>query len=183
MRFSSFGRFRRLKRVRYAAPAVVLVAVAAGAVVPSISGAASPPNLPALSVQQLLVDMAQAKAPALSGTVTWSPNLGLSGLSALESELGASSPSSTSGFDPLNLLSSSYNIKVWLGGPKEEHLALITGPSSEVDVVRNANQVWLWDSATQQVTHLIGPAASSSSAGSSSSAAGAGAVPTPQQAA
>lgn len=181
MAFSGLGRYRRLKRVRYAVPAVVLVGVAAGAVLPSVSGAASPPNLPAQSVQQLLVDIEQAKAPALSGTVTWSPNLGLSGLSTLESELGASSPGSTSGFDPLTLLSSSYDIKVWLGGAKEERLALITGQSSEVDVVRNNNQVWLWDSATQQVTHLVGPAAGSSS--STSPSPSAGALPTPQQAA
>ncbi|MHB1497907.1 MAG: hypothetical protein ACYCXN_08360, partial [Acidimicrobiales bacterium] len=130
MQFGRIGSWRGVtasKRARYGAPAVVLVAVAAGAAVPSISGAAaSPPTLPARSVEQLVADVAQAKAPALSGTLTWSPNLGLSALSTLQSELGGSSASTGSGFDPLTLLSGSSKVNVWLGGPKEERLALIT---------------------------------------------------------
>ena len=162
-------------------PAVVLVAVGVGAGVPAMSGASSPPSLPTLSVQQLVADMAQAKAPELSGTLSWAPNLGLSGLSTLEKELGGTSIDSTSsggGFNPLTLLTGSYDVKVWLGGPKEEHLALITGPDSEVDLVRNANQAWLWDSTTQRVDHFIGPATSPSA---SSPSSGSGAVVTPQQ--
>jgi hypothetical protein len=147
--------------------------------VPSITGAAaSPPTLPALSVEQLVADVAQAKAPALSGTLTWLPNLGLSALSTLQSELGGSSASTGSGFDPLTLLSGSSKVNVWLGGPKEERLALITGPSSEIDLVRNANQAWLWDSTNQRVEHFVGPASGSSLPGTGPVA---GFVPTPQQ--
>ena len=167
-------------QVRYVAPAVVLVAVGVGAGVPAMSGASSPPSLPTLSVQQLVADVAQARAPQLSGTLTWAPDLGLSGLSTLEKELGGTSIGSSSGggFNPLTLLTGPYEVKVWLGGPKEEHLALITGPDSEVDLVRNANQAWLWDSTTQRVEHFIGPATSPSA---SSPSSGSGAVVTPQQ--
>ena len=181
MQFGQFGSWRRVttsKRARYGAPAVVLVAVAAGAAVPSISGAASPSTLPTLSVEQLVADVAQAKTPALSGTLTWSPNLGLSALSTLQSELGGSSASAGSGFNPLTLLSGSSKVNVWLGGPKKERLALITGPSSEVDLVRNANQAWLWDSTNQRVEHFVEPARGSSSRGTGSVS---GPVPTPQQ--
>ena len=179
MRFP--GRRRVSGQVRYVVPAVVLVAAGVGAGVPAMSGASSPPSLPSLSVQQLVADMAQAKAPELSGTLSWAPNFGLSGLSTLEQELGGTSIDSTSsggGFNPLTLLTGAYDVKVWLGGPKEERLALITSPDSEVDLVRNADQAWLWDSTTQRVDHFIGPATSPSV---SSPSSGSGAVVTPQQ--
>ena len=76
--------YLRWKRARYVVPAAVLAAVGIGAVVPTLSGASAPPNLPAQSAQQLVADMATAKAPQLSGTLTWTANLGLSDLSSLE---------------------------------------------------------------------------------------------------
>ena len=176
-------------RARYALPAAALAGVAAVALVPALSGAASPPGLPAQSVQQLLAQAVQAKVPQLSGTLTWSSNLGLSDLSSLENELGVSPGSSASsasggtsaGFDPLSLLSGSYQIKVWLDGTTAEHLALINGQESEIDVVRNANQAWLWDSTNESVLHLVGPAGGSSASPGSSGAVAPSAVPTPQQ--
>jgi hypothetical protein len=154
------------------------------ALVPALSGAAAPPNLPNQSVQQLLAEALQANAPQLAGTLTWTSNLGLSDLSSLENELGVSSGPSgpvgpAGGFDPLTLLSGSYQVNVWLDGKTAEHLALINGQESEIDVVRNGNQAWLWDSTNQSVLHLV------RQAGSSGVPAGPppGAVPTPQQAA
>lgn len=141
--------------------------IAIGAAVPNLSGAAAPPGLPALGAQQLLAEVFSSKPPELSGALTWQANLGLSGLSTLEQDLGpgsssseASGPSggsSDGGFDPLALLSGSYDIDVWLGGATAEHLALIEGTASEVDLVRNGNQAWLWDSSDSSVVHLVGP--------------------------
>jgi outer membrane lipoprotein-sorting protein len=154
------------KRARYAAPAAVLVAIGGIALVPTLSGAAAPPTLPTLTPQQLVTDAIGAKVPGLSGTLTWRANLGLSDLSTVEAELGQSSAASassgggqsasgTSGFNLLSLLSGTYQINVWLG-PQAEHLALSESPDQEVDLIRNANQVWLWDSSTDTVTHLVG---------------------------
>ena len=156
--------YLRWKRTRYVVPAAVLVAVGIGAAVPTLSGASAPPNLPAQSPQQLVADMATAKTPQLTGTLTWTANLGLSDLSSLEQGSGQGGGS---GFDPLTLLSGNYQLKVWLG-TKAEHLALIEPTDQEVDVVRNGKQVWLWDSSTQTVVHLIGatPAAAGSGSGS-----------------
>jgi hypothetical protein len=113
--------------------------------------------LPSVTTQQLLAEVLQAKSPALSGTLTWTANLGLSDLSTLETELGqgGNGGSDQSAFDPLSLLSGSYQIEVWLGGPTAEHLAMSESSDEEVDLIRNGNQVWLWDSTGEAVTHLV----------------------------
>src|SRR5579875_47766 len=165
------------RRARYGVPAAVVLGVAAVATVPALSGAQAPPSLPSVTAQQLVADVAAAKPPALSGTLSWTANLGLSQLSSLENELGGGQASSAGGFDPLSLLSGNFTLKVWLDGAKAERLALITGQDSEVDLVRSGDQAWLWDSTNQSVLHLLGPASSS---GASLPPAGA-ALPTPQQ--
>lgn len=164
---------RGWRKARYAAPAAVVLGVAAAAGVPALSGASAPPSLPAISAQQLVAEVAAAKAPALSGSLTWSADLGLSGLQSLESELGGGQASS-GGFNPVSLLAGSYTLNVWLDGAAAEHVALITGQDSEVDLVRNGNQAWLWDSTNQSVLHLLAPAGGGTEPAQ-------GPLPTPQQ--
>ncbi len=150
------------RRARYGVPAVAVLAVGAAALVPTLSGASAPPTLPSPSPAQLLADIAQAQVPQLSGSLTWTANLGLSDLSTLESAAGQSGGGSgagggpgASGFDPLTLLSGSFEIDVWLDGAKAEHLALDLPSAEEVDLVRNGAQAWLWDSSTNTATHLV----------------------------
>jgi hypothetical protein len=137
------------------------MALGAAALVPALSGASSPPDLPGQSVPQLLADVYKAQPPQLSGSLTWTANLGLSDLSTLENGAGQSAGGSNSGsgFDPLTLLSGSHEIDVWLDGAKAEHLALLLPPAEEVDVVRNGDDAWLWDSSTSTATPLGGPGA------------------------
>jgi hypothetical protein len=139
-------------------PVAVLAAVGVVALVPTLSGASSPAGLPAQSAQQLVADIAGAKAPQLSGALQWTVNLGFSGLSSLEQETGRGGSDGGGGggsFNPLSLLSDNYQVNVWLDGTTAEHLALVDGPAQEVDLVRNGDQGWLWDSSTQKVTHFI----------------------------
>jgi hypothetical protein len=105
-----------------------------------------------------VADVIAAKPPQLSGTLQWTVNLGFSGLSGLEQETGQGQQGSGGGagsFDPLTLLSDNYQVNVWLDGTTAEHLAIVDGPAQEVDLVRNRNQAWLWDSSTQTVTHFL----------------------------
>jgi outer membrane lipoprotein-sorting protein len=114
--------------------------------------------LPPQSAQRLVADIAAAKPPQLSGALQWTVNLGFSGLSALEQEAGQGASGGGGGggsFDPLTLLSDDYQVNVWLDGATAEHLALVDGPADEVDLVRNGDQAWLWDSSTQTVTRFI----------------------------
>ncbi|HTV10809.1 MAG TPA: hypothetical protein VME20_03020 [Acidimicrobiales bacterium] len=152
--------YKRWRRARYAVPATVVVAIGGVALVPTLSGAAVP-TLASLSAQQLVADMDQARVPELSGTLSWSTNLGLSDLSTVESELGegpntgSNGDSATSGLDPVSLLTSNYQLDIWLGGPGAVHLALSQSAGQESDLVRSGNQVWIWDSTGSKVTHFI----------------------------
>jgi outer membrane lipoprotein-sorting protein len=143
----------RSRRARYLAPVAVLGAIAIGAWAPTLS--ASPnPGLAAISPQQLLVDVQSAQPPQLSGTLNWTANLGIADLSSL---VQAGGQSGGNGFNPLSLLSGSYNINLWLDGAKAEHIALAQEqPASEVDLVRNGDRAWLWDSSTQTVNEFVG---------------------------
>ena len=155
-------KYLRFKCAPYLVPALVVAAVGAGAMVPALSSA-SPPPLPAQAPEQLLVDMAHAQPPELSGSVELTVNLGLSDLSSLEGELGQGGGGS-SGFNPVSLLSGSNQINVWLG-QHAEHLAMSESTAEEVDLVRNGDQAWLWDSSTGTVDHLVAPAGPTGSSG------------------
>ena len=132
-------------------PAAVLAAVGLGAVVPTLSGASAPPNLPAQTAQQLVADHGDGQdAPAercpdldvQPGPVRFViPRRG----SPARVLATVSTPSPSC---PVTTTST-----LWLG-TKAEHVALIEPSDQEVDVVRNGNQVWLWDSSTQTVVHL-----------------------------
>jgi outer membrane lipoprotein-sorting protein len=192
------------RRVRYAVPVVVMAVIGSMALVPALSGAAAPPTLPAQSAQQILVDMSQARVPQLSGSLTWTANLGLSDLSSLEAQLGgqggsasaantgtgttagvpsagaAAGSTATVGLDPLSFLSGSDQIGVWLDGANAEHLALIEPQAEEVDFVRSGDDVWLWNSAADTATHLVGAGAATTTTTTATTAPAAAAL-TPQQ--
>jgi hypothetical protein len=146
--------------------------------------------LPALSAQQILADVVAAKPPQLTGSLEWTANLGFSGLSALEQEAGQGGSGGSGGggggagdgsFDPLNLLSGNYQLNVWLDGEVAEHVALIDGPAEEVDLVRNGNQGWLWDSSTETAEHLIWDQGTSAGSGQAGAGWSGGIPPTPAQ--
>ncbi len=187
------------RRARYAVPAVVVVVIGGIAGVPALSAASAPSGLPALSAQQLLADAAQAKVPELSGGLTWTANLGLPDLSGLENELGqngggggsvggsaagantgSGASSVAAGFDPLSLLSGSYQFDVWLDGEQAAHVAFSPSAGEELDVFANAGGAWFWDSTSQTAVHLVRrPAAGG---GAEANGAGGPAVAlTPQQ--
>jgi outer membrane lipoprotein-sorting protein len=132
--------------------------------VPTLSAAAAPPSLPAISAHDLLVKVQQAHVPGLSGVVQWSANLGLPDLGALGLSTGGS------GFDPTSLLSGTHQIEVWDNGTDQQRLAL-PRTLGEFDIVHNGSQVWSYDSDTDQVTRWVAPA-QSGHAGSSRSASG-----------
>lgn len=120
--------------------------VAGGPVAGALTGPASA-DLPARSAQQLLVDLQQADATGLTGTVAESADLGLPEL--------PSGASDSSGL--LSLLTGSHTLRIWHGGPQQARVAL---PSQygETDLVRNGRDVWLWTSADHTAQHWTLPA-------------------------
>jgi hypothetical protein len=148
---------RYQRAYRYAVPAAIAAAIGAAVGLPELSGAASAPSLPPKTPAELLAEVGGAKAPALSGTLTWTANLGLLGLSTLEGELsgGTTSGDASAGFSPLRLLAGTYEMDVWMDGAMAQRFSFSDSPTEEYDFVHDLGQAWLWDSTNQTVTHLV----------------------------
>ncbi|MEV4091828.1 LolA family protein [Streptosporangium saharense] len=133
--------------VPVAAIAVVAAAVGAGPVIAAVQGE---PALPTRTAQQLLADAARAGQSGgvkpMSGTVIQTASLGLPGLPDVAG-VGGSSPAA--------LLAGSHELKVWYGGADRLRLAL-PGRMSETDLIVNGDQVWLWQSETNEATRIKG---------------------------
>jgi hypothetical protein len=160
--------------LRYGLPLGVAAAIAACAGLPSWLQGPGPVRLPPASAQSLVQDVIAARGGDLTGTLTWSANVGLQDLSTLEQALGGGAATTTlpagpgpighgggsgagkgGGFDFVSLLSGSYQVQAWLDGNRGERLALFTAPAQEVDLFRWGDQAWLWDSASTSADHLV----------------------------
>lgn len=126
--------------VRALAPISVVAIVATGAALaPQFASAA--PSLPPISAQNLLVKVAESNVTAFSGTVSLSTDLGLPAL-----------PDLSRGANPLSMLSGTHVLQVAANGPGKERIALLD-TMSEYDLVRNGDQIWIYDSQQNSVEH------------------------------
>jgi outer membrane lipoprotein-sorting protein len=132
----------RLRALRWLAPALVAAAIAV--VASGVLNAGANPPLPARTAAQLLVDMQNARVDGLSGTIHQNAKLGLPELPAVGQQAAGSSLTS--------LLTGSHTLRIWASGPDRQRLALLSS-LGESDVVRNGQNVWLWDSSTKSATH------------------------------
>ncbi|WP_063819037.1 LolA family protein [Herbidospora cretacea] len=142
----------RARAVRWGVPAAAILAVAgaigAGPVIAAVQG---DPQLPELTADQLLTEVATrwggaGAAPPMSGTIVETASLGIPGLPAV--------PGGTS---PLALLSGSHELKVWYGSADQFRLA-IPGTMSEQNLIHNKGETWWWDSAANTATKIKLPA-------------------------
>jgi outer membrane lipoprotein-sorting protein len=132
-----------------AAALAVTGAVMAGSL---ISVAQAAPSLPSRTPAQLLAEVAQDHAPALSGTVVETASLGLPSL-----------PHTGNPTSIASLLTGSHTIKVWYAS--HEHYRLAVPESlSETDVIRDGSTVWLWQSTKNAVTEFSLPASAANTA-------------------
>lgn len=128
--------------LRWALPAAVLVGVVAAGgagkvLIGNTSGA-----LPERSPQQLLMDVAQAKVDTLSGTIVQKSALGLPAL-----------PNVGEGSDNLSsLVSGNHTLRVWYDTPNHVRASLL-GTNGESDVIRNGQDLWVWNSEQKSATH------------------------------
>ncbi|NEA68137.1 outer membrane lipoprotein carrier protein LolA [Streptomyces sp. SID12488] len=160
---------RRRKAARYAAPAVVIgLTVATIGLVPAFAGSGDP-DLPKISAQELIEKIAASDVQQLSGTVKISTDLGLPDLGGLESGLlsgglGGSSGDSGSAADPsaklLELATGTHTVRVALDGPDKQKLSLLE-KAAEYSVIHNGDEVWAYDSASNEAYHATAPASES----------------------
>ncbi|PJI86701.1 LolA family protein [Luteimicrobium subarcticum] len=168
--------FDRRPALRWAVPVAAAALVGAVAVGTStVASADDHPDLPAVSAQDLLVDLASPTTPSVQGTVEATMRLGLPDLSGVPGLGGGP----VAGGSSASVLAGTHTLRVWSDGPGRSRVAVLGG-QSETDVVRDGTDVWLWDSAARSATHVTLPA---ERAGVPSATGGVGPTLTPDAAA
>ncbi|MET8828719.1 DUF2092 domain-containing protein [Streptomyces sp. NPDC004610] len=152
---------RRKKAARYIVPvAVTGVAAATIGLVPAIADSGSP-DLPEISAEQLIQRIAESDTEQLSGTVKITTDLGLPNLGGLESGLlsgatGSGGDGSGSSADPQSKLTAlaagTHTLRVAVDGPDRQKLSLLEN-AAEYSVIHNGDDVWGYDSASNEVYH------------------------------
>lgn len=137
--------------LRWLAPVVVAGVVAAGVAVPRLADASDAvAELPPRTAAELLAAVADADVDGLSGTVVSTSRLGLPDLPTQGHHSGGGAVSLP------GLLAGSTTARVWKAGEEQVRLA-VDAPFAEYAVVRDGRDVWTFDSATTDVTHLVLP--------------------------
>ena len=131
-------------------PAVIVPALVVGGIiaVPAIANAAGTP--PDKTAQEVLTLIAGAKDLAYSGTVEQSSDLGLPQLPKFGP--GSSSSSSDPNASLVDLLTADHTARVFADGQTKQRVQVLD-TLAERDVVRNGDDVWLYDSKTKTATH------------------------------
>ena len=136
-------------------PAAIIPAVlVAGAVIAPL-GATAAADLPDIAPDDLLELVATSEADAFSGTIEQKSDLGLPDLSGVAGA-GASGTEPSIAF-ALDLLTGSHTARIFVGGPDLARVQVFD-QLAERNIVRNGNEVWLYDSSDRTATHLVLPA-------------------------
>ncbi|WP_406061129.1 DUF2092 domain-containing protein [Streptomyces sp. NBC_01077] len=150
------------KASRFIVPvAVAGVAAATIGLVPALA-ASGDPDLPEITAQQLIEKIAASDTQTLSGTFRISTDLGLP-LDGLTSALGGIGGGAGGGssVDPseklTELISGSHTLRIAADGPERQKLTLLDG-SDEYSLIHNGNDVWAYDSKSNEVFHEKAPA-------------------------
>jgi outer membrane lipoprotein-sorting protein len=152
----------RRKAARYVVPAAVVgVAAVTIGLVPALADSGDP-DLPKISAQQLVEKIAKSDVQQLSGTVKISTDLGLPDFGGLVSGFasGAAQGDGGSSADPqsklLELVSGTHTLRVAADGPDKGKVSLLD-KAAEYSVIHNGDQVWAYDSKSNEVYHATAP--------------------------
>ncbi|TQE30902.1 DUF2092 domain-containing protein [Streptomyces ipomoeae] len=155
---------RRRKAARYVVPVTVVgLAAATIGLVPAFAGSGDP-DLPKISAQELIEKIAASDVQQVSGTVKITTDLGLPDLGGLAGSLGSQAPSGGSGdggsaADPsaklLELATGTHTLRVATDGPDKQKLSLLE-KAAEYSVIHNGDDLWAYDSASNEVYHATG---------------------------
>ncbi|MFC7532864.1 outer membrane lipoprotein carrier protein LolA [Actinoplanes sp. GCM10030250] len=147
--------FRSRPALRWLVPSAAAVAVIGGGAAAGTIVANADPALPDRTAAQLLVDLQSADPKGLSGTVVQSSDLGLPGIAGLLGKAGGNVAGNGGGLT--SLIAGSNTARVWYAGEDKVRFALV-GTDGETDVIRNGQDVWVWQSQDNTGTHAVLPA-------------------------
>ncbi|MFD3474902.1 outer membrane lipoprotein carrier protein LolA [Streptomyces sp. NPDC058695] len=154
----------RRKATRYVVPvAVVGVAAATIGLVPALADSGNP-DLPKLSAQQLIEKIAKSDVQQMSGTVKISTDLGLPSLGGMAGGFTPGTGGSSEGGDGkagssadpqsklMELASGTHTLRVAADGPDRHKLSVLDN-AAEYSVIHNGDEVWAYDSASNEAYH------------------------------
>jgi outer membrane lipoprotein-sorting protein len=150
----------RRKTARYLVPvAVAGVAAATIGLVPALA-ASGDPDLPKISAQELIEKMAASETQQLSGTVKINTDLGLPSFGGLAGSLtGGSGQDEGSSAAPdaklTELATGTHTLRIAADGPDRQKVSILED-SSEYSLIHNGDDVWGYDSASNEVFHAEG---------------------------
>ncbi|MFI1797665.1 outer membrane lipoprotein carrier protein LolA [Streptomyces sp. NPDC020379] len=154
----------RRKAVRYAVPvAVAGLAAATIGLVPALAKSGDP-DLPKISAEDLIAKVAKSDVQQMSGSVKVTTDLGLPSLPGGGSlgslGAGAGHGGKPGGADPraklTELASGSHTLRVAVDGPDKQRVSIVES-AAEYSVIRDGDQVWAYDSASNTVHHTTAP--------------------------
>ncbi|MFJ6212503.1 outer membrane lipoprotein carrier protein LolA [Streptomyces sp. NPDC092296] len=161
----------RRRAVRVLVPvAVAGVAAASIGLVPALASGSDAPALPKVSAEQLVARVLGSDARSLSGTVQVGADLGVpQGL--LDGGASGALPGGGGGGQHgggqgrasgpearlTGLLAGSHTLRVAVDGPGRQRVGLLD-KLSEYEIVHNGDQLWGWDSSSNEAVHLTLPA-------------------------
>lgn len=135
--------------MRWLPAALVPVAFTAAALAGSYQAGAAT-SLPHKSPAEVIAMIGHANVQALSGTLQQTSDLGLP-------SLPTTGPAATQGpASTLELLTGSHTARVYMDGPSKARFQVMD-LLAERDLVRNGNDVWLYNSADNSAAHVTLP--------------------------
>ncbi|MFE3514715.1 outer membrane lipoprotein carrier protein LolA [Streptomyces sp. NPDC059166] len=146
----------RRKAARYIVPfAVAGVAAATIGLVPALADSGDP-ELPDITAQELVEKIAASDQEQLSGTVKVSTDLGIPSFGGLADSLSQGAGQDAPGASPdarlMELASGTHTLRVAVDGPDKQRLSIL-GEGSEYSLVHNGDDVWGYDSESNEVYH------------------------------
>lgn len=152
----------RRKAARYIVPlAVAGVAAATIGFVPALA-ASGDPDLPKITAQELIEKMAASETQQLSGTVKINTDLGLPSLSGLgglapkgEGADGEGSSAAPEG-KLMELASGTHTLRIAADGPDKQKVSILED-TAEYSMIHNGDEVWAYDSASNEAYHAKEP--------------------------
>lgn len=154
------GSVVRRKAARYAVPvAVAGVAAATIGLVPALA-ASGDPDLPDVTAQELIAKIAASDAEQLSGTVKITTDLGLPSLAGLAGGVadglapggGEGGSSASPDARLMELASGTHTLRIAADGPDRQKLSILDD-AAEYSVIHNGDDVWAYDSKSNEVYH------------------------------
>lgn len=142
-------------RKNWAPAAIAVGAIGAAALVAPLTASAAV-DLPDKTPAEVLQLVGDSNVDAFSGTIEQTSDLGLPDLSAAASASASSSETDPPETAALELLTGSHTAQVFVNRPDQARIQILD-QLAERNIIRNGNEVWIYDSEDNEAVHSTIP--------------------------